>query len=466
MGEKKMPNDGNETFDMEHLLELAKEKKYRLLKEELVELNEVDIASFIEELDSERTVIVFRMLPKALATEVFAELPVDKQSHIINSITDKELSEIVEELYVDDAVDLVEELPATVVRRVLQNTKPETRKLINQFLNYPENTAGSIMTAEYVGLKKTMTVEQCFAYIRHHAVDSETIYTCYVTRGHKLIGMVTVKTLLLCEDDDTLIEDIMQEHVITVNTTDDQEVVAQMFSKYDFLALPVVDTENRLVGIVTFDDAWDVMEDEATEDMEKMAAMLPSEHPYMRSTPVEIWKNRIPWLLLLMISATLTGLVISHFETALGVLPCLTAFIPMLMDTGGNAGSQACVSIIRGISLNEIEFRDLFRVVWKEIRVAVLCGVCLAAACFAKVMLVDHLLMHNESVTTTVALVVCISMALTVFMAKLVGSTLPLLAKKIGFDPAVMASPIITTIVDFLSLLVYFAFATALLRIG
>ena len=278
--------------------------------------------------------------------------------------------------------------------------------------------------------------------------------------------MVTVKTLLLCEDDDTLIEDIMQEHVITVNTTDDQEVVAQMFSKYDFLALPVVDTENRLVGIVTFDDAWDVMEDEATEDMEKMAAMLPSEHPYMRSTPVEIWKNRIPWLLLLMISATLTGLVISHFETALGVLPCLTAFIPMLMDTGGNSGSQACVSIIRGISLNEIEFRDLFRVVWKEIRVAVLCGVCLAAACFAKVMLVDHLLMHNESVTSTVALVVCISMALTVFMAKLVGSTLPLLAKKIGFDPAVMASPIITTIVDFLSLLVYFAFATALLRIG
>ena len=322
------------------------------------------------------------------------------------------------------------------------------------------------MTTEYVSLRPNMTVGEAILRIRRTGIDKETIYTCYVTKGHKLVGLVSVKDLLLCEDDDTLISDIMQENVITVGTMDDQEQVAQMFSKYNFLALPVVDTENRLVGIITFDDAMDVMEDEATEDMEKMAAMLPSEHPYMRSTPLEIWKNRIPWLLLLMISATLTGLVISSFENALGALPCLTAFIPMLMDTGGNSGSQACVTIIRGISLNEIQFRDIFRVIWKEMRVAVLCGICLAIACFGKIMLIDRLLLHNESVTPVVALVVCISLALTVFLAKLVGSTLPLLAKKLGFDPAVMASPIITTIVDFLSLMVYFTFATALLHIG
>ena len=297
-----MPNDGNETFDMEHLLELAKEKKYRLLKEELVELNEVDIASFIEELDSERTVIVFRMLPKALATEVFAELPVDKQSHIINSITDKELSEIVEELYVDDAVDLVEELPATVVRRVLQNTKPETRKLINQFLNYPENTAGSIMTAEYVGLKKTMTVEQCFAYIRHHAVDSETIYTCYVMDEKRMLdGVVTVKDLLL-QPYERLVGDIMDTHVIKAQTTDDQEQVADTMNKYGLLSMPVVDSEDRLVGIITVDDVMEVMEEEATEDFEKMAAMLPSEKPYLKTGVFTLAKNRIPWLLILMLS--------------------------------------------------------------------------------------------------------------------------------------------------------------------
>ena len=311
-----------------------------------------------------------------------------------------------------------------------------------------------------------MTVEEAILRIRRTGIDKETIYTCYVTRGHKLIGLVTVKDLLLCEDDDATIESIMQEHVITVGTLDDKEQVAQMFSKYNFLALPVVDTENRLVGIVTFDDAMDVMEDEATEDMEKMAAMLPSEHPYMRSTPIEIWKNRIPWLLLLMVSATLTGIVITKFENSLAALPCLTAFIPMLMDTGGNSGSQACVSIIRGISLNEIEFRDLGRVVWKEIRVSVLCGVCLAVACFAKIIVIDMLLLKSESVTYLVAFVVCATMAVTVCLAKIVGSTLPLLAKKLGFDPAVMASPIITTIVDFLSLLVYFAFATAMLGIG
>ena len=310
-----------------------------------------------------------------------------------------------------------------------------------------------------------MTVEEAILRIRRTGIDKETIYTCYVTHGRKLIGMVTVKDLLLCSDDEATIESIMQEHVITVGTLDDQEQVAQMFTKYNFLALPVVDTENRLVGIVTFDDAMDVMEDETTEDMEKMAAMLPSEHPYMRSSPFEIWKNRIPWLLLLMVSATLTGLVITSFENALGALPCLTAFIPMLMDTGGNSGSQACVTIIRGISLDEIQFRDIFKVIWKEIRVAVMAGVVLAVACFGKIMLVDHLLLGSESVSWMVALVVSVSLALTVCIAKLVGSTLPLLAKRIGFDPAVMASPIITTIVDFLSLLVYFTFASTILGI-
>lgn len=449
------------------LIAMLEEKKYVTLRDILSTMNPSDVAAVFEDLEEDQIPLMFRLLPKELAAETFVEMEPDAQELLIRGFSDNELKEVVDELYVDDAADLVEEMPANVVRRILQQADPEMRSSINQILRYPDNSAGSIMTTEYVSLRPTMTVGEAILRIRRQGVDKETIYTCYViSKDRKLLGLVTVKDLLLAEDDETKIEDFMLTNLISVTTQTDQEEVAHMFSKYNFLALPVVDGENRMVGIVTFDDAMDVMQDEATEDMEKMAAMLPSEHPYLRSSPFEIWKNRIPWLMLLMISATLTGLVITSFEDALGVLPCLTAFIPMLMDTGGNAGSQACVSIIRGISLNEIEFRDLFRVVWKEIRVAVLCGVCLAAACFAKVMLVDHLLMHNESVTTTVALVVCISMALTVFMAKLVGSTLPLLAKKIGFDPAVMASPIITTIVDFLSLLVYFAFATALLRIG
>lgn len=442
---------------------LLDEKKYHSLRDILSTMNPADIAAIFDDLDQACLPLLFRLLPKELAAETFVEMEPELQELLIRGFSDSELKEVIDELYVDDAVDIVEEMPANVVQRILTQAEPEMRKQINEILRYPENSAGSIMTTEYVSLRPNMTVEEAILRIRRTGIDKETIYTCYVTRGHKLIGLVTVKDLLLCEDDEATIESIMQEHVISVNTLDDQEQVAQMFSKYNFLALPVVDTENRLVGIITFDDAMDVMEDETTEDMEKMAAMLPSEHPYMRSSPFEIWKNRIPWLLLLMVSATLTGLVITKFEDALGVLPCLTAFIPMLMDTGGNAGSQACVSIIRGISLNEIEFGDLFHVVWKEIRVAVLCGVCLAAACFGKIMLVDHLLLQNTSVTTTVALVVCISMAMTVFMAKVVGSVLPLLAKKIGLDPAVMASPLITTIVDFLSLMAYFSVAVALL---
>lgn len=445
------------------LLKLLDEKRYYSLRDLFNTMNPADIATVFEDIDEARLPLLFRLLPKKLAAETFVEMEPELQELLIRGFSDSELKEVIDELYVDDAVDIVEEMPANVVQRILTQAEPEMRKQINEILRYPENSAGSIMTTEYVSLRPNMTVEEAILRIRRTGIDKETIYTCYVTRGHKLIGLVTVKDLLLCEDDEATIESIMQEHVISVNTLDDQEQVAQMFSKYNFLALPVVDTENRLVGIITFDDAMDVMEDETTEDMEKMAAMLPSEHPYMRSSPFEIWKNRIPWLLLLMVSATLTGLVITKFEDALGILPCLTAFIPMLMDTGGNAGSQACVSIIRGISLNEIEFGDLFHVVWKEIRVAVLCGVCLAAACFGKIMLVDHLLLQNTSVTTTVALVVCISMAMTVFMAKVVGSVLPLLAKKIGLDPAVMASPLITTIVDFLSLMAYFSVAVALL---
>ena len=448
------------------LLKLLEEKRYYSLRDLFNTMNPVDIAAVLEEVDEARLPLLFRLLPKELAAETFVEMEPELQELLIRGFSDSELKEVIDELYVDDAVDIVEEMPANVVQRILTQAEPEMRKQINEILRYPEDSAGSIMTTEYVSLRPSMTVEEAILRIRRTGIDKETIYTCYVTRGHKLIGLVTVKELLLCDDDDATIESIMQEHVISVNTLDDQEQVAQMFSKYNFLALPVVDTENRMVGIITFDDAMDVIEDETTEDMEKMAAMLPSEHPYLRSSPFEIWKNRIPWLLLLMISATLTGLVISKFEDALGVLPCLTAFIPMLMDTGGNAGSQASVTIIRGIGLGEVEFRDLFKIIWKEIRVAVLCGICLAIACFAKVMLVDHLLMHNDSVSTTVALVVCLSLALTVFIAKLVGCTLPLVAKKLGFDPAVMASPLITTMVDFLSLLIYFSIAVALLHIS
>ena len=447
------------------LLKLLEEKRYYSLRDLFNTMNPADIAAVFEDVDEARLPLLFRLLPKELAAEAFVEMAPELQELLIRGFSDSELKEVIDELYVDDAVDIVEEMPANVVQRILAQAEPEMRKQINEILRYPENSAGSIMTTEYVSLRPNMTVEEAILRIRRTGIDKETIYTCYVTRGRKLIGLVTVKDLLLCEDDEATIESIMQEHVISVNTLDDQEQVAQMFSKYNFLALPVVDTENRLVGIITFDDAMDVMEDETTEDMEKMAAMLPSEHPYMRSTPIEIWKNRIPWLLLLMVSATLTGLVITRFENALAYLPCLTAFIPMLMDTGGNSGSQACVSIIRGISLNEIQFRDIGRVVWKEIRVSVLCGICLAVACFAKIVLVDMLLLKSESVTYMVAFVVCVTMAVTVCLAKMVGSTLPLLAKKLGFDPAVMASPIITTIVDFLSLLVYFAFATSILPI-
>ena len=390
----------------------------------------------------------------------------DDQELLIQGFSDNELKEVLDELYVDDAADLVEEMPANVVKRILKAADPEMRSSINQILRYPDYSAGSIMTTEYVSLRPNMTVGEAILRIRRQGVDKETIYTCYVlAKDRTLTGLVTVKDLLLAEDDDTPISEIMVTNLISVTTQTDQEEVARMFSKYNFLALPVVDGENRMVGIVTFDDAMDVMEDEATEDMEIMAAMTPSEKSYLKSSPFDLFKHRIPWLMLLMVSATFTGMIITSFEDALSLLPVLTAFIPMLMDTGGNSGSQSSVTVIRALSLDELKFSDLFEVMWKEIRTAVLCGVTLAALCFVKILLIDRLLMGNTSVNLLVNGVVCLTLAVTVVIAKFVGCSLPLLAKKLGFDPAVMASPFITTIVDALSLLVYFLFAKLLLGV-
>ncbi len=444
------------------LLSLLDEKKYTSLRDILTTMNPADIAAIFEDLEQDRLPLLFRLLPKELAAETFVEMDPETQELLIQGFSDNELKEVIDELYVDDAVDLVEEMPANVVKRILRQADPEMRTMINEILRYPEDSAGSIMTTEFVTLRPHMTVEEAIKRIRRTGVDKETINNCYVTEDKTLIGMVSIRTLLLA-DDDEVISDIMESNVITVGTLADKEEVAQMFSKYGFLALPVVDQENRLVGITTVDDAMDVMEEEATEDIEKMAAILPSDKSYMRSSVFSIWRNRIPWLLLLMVSATFTGIIINRFETALAAQVALVGFIPMLMDTAGNSGSQSSVTVIRGISLGEIEFSDLVAVIWKEIRVAVLCGACLAAASFLKVLLIDRLLLGNTDVTVFVALVVCITMAITVMLAKVIGCVLPMVAKKIGFDPAVMASPFITTIVDALSLLVYFQVATLVL---
>ncbi len=453
------------------LRKLLSEKKYATLRDILVTMNPADIAAIFDELEEDRLPLLFRLLPKELAADTFVEMEPDAQELLIRGFSDSELKEVINELFVDDAVDIVEEMPANVVRRILSQADPEMRKSINEILRYPENSAGSIMTTEYVSLRPKMTIEEAITRIRRTGFDKETIYTCYVTKDRTLVGVVTVKDLLLAEDDEATIETIMIPNVISVNTHDDQEEVAQMFSKYNFLALPVVDTEQRLVGIITFDDAMDVMEEEATEDIEKMAAIIPSEKPYMSMTPFEIWKKRIPWLMLLMVSATFTGMIISHFEDKLANLVILTAFIPMLMDTAGNSGSQASVTVIRGLSLNELEFGDIFSIIWKEIRVAVLCGLALAGACFLKIYLIDGLLLKSFTGLPAginmflVIGVICLTLAVTVLFAKIVGCVLPLVAKKLGFDPAVMASPFITTIVDALSLLVYFALASAFLPI-
>ena len=446
------------------LLKMLDEKKYASLRDILITMNPSDVAGLFDGLEEKQIPVMFRLLPKEQAAETFVEMELEAQQLLIQGFSDNELREVLDELYVDDAADLVEEMPANVVRRILTQADPEMRSSINQILRYPENSAGALMTMEYVSLRPDMTVEESILRIRRQGVDKETIYTCYVLSADRTLqGIVTVKDLLLAESDDTEIKEIMTENVISVTTQDDQEEVAKMFSKYNFLALPVVDTEKRMVGIVTFDDAMDVMEEEATEDMEIMAAMTPSEKSYLKSTPFDLYKHRIPWLMLLMVSATFTGMIISSFESALALLPALTAFIPMLMDTGGNCGSQSSVTVIRALSLDELELSDVFTVLWKEVRTAVLCGISLAAVCFLKVLLVDRLLMHNESISLSVDLVICLALGVTVVMAKMVGCTLPLLAKRLGFDPAVMASPFITTIVDALSLLVYFLFAKTIL---
>ena len=448
------------------LLAMLEGKKYATLRDILVTMNPSDVAGLFRGLEEKQIPLLFRLLPKELAAETFVEMEPDDQELLIQGFSDNELKEVLDELYVDDAADLVEEMPANVVKRILKAADPEMRSSINQILRYPEYSAGSIMTTEYVSLRPSMTVGEAILRIRRQGVDKETIYTCYVTaKDRTLTGLVTVKDLLLAEDDDTPISEIMVTNLISVTTQTDQEEVARMFSKYNFLALPVVDGENRMVGIVTFDDAMDVMEDEATEDMEIMAAMTPSEKSYLKSSPFDLFKHRIPWLMLLMVSATFTGMIITSFEDALSLLPVLTAFIPMLMDTGGNSGSQSSVTVIRALSLDELKFSDLFEVMWKEIRTAVLCGVTLAALCFVKILLIDRLLMGNTSVNLLVNGVVCLTLAVTVVIAKFVGCRLPLLAKKLGFDPAVMASPFITTIVDALSLLVYFLFAKLLLDV-
>jgi len=446
------------------LLKMLDEKKYASLRDILVTMNPSDVAGLFDGLEEKQIPVMFRLLPKEQAAETFVEMEPEAQQLLIQGFSDNELREVLDELYVDDAADLVEEMPANVVKRILTQADPEMRSSINQILRYPENSAGALMTMEYVSLRPDMTVEESILRIRRQGVDKETIYTCYVlAKDRTLLGIVTVKDLLLAEGDDTEIQEIMTENVISVTTQDDQEEVAKMFSKYNFLALPVVDTEKRMVGIVTFDDAMDVMEEEATEDMEIMAAMTPSEKSYLKSSPFDLYKHRIPWLMLLMVSATFTGMIISSFESALALLPALTAFIPMLMDTGGNCGSQSSVTVIRALSLDELELSDVFIVLWKEVRTAVLCGVTLAALCFLKVLLIDRLLMGNQSISLGVDLVICLALGVTVVMAKMVGCTLPLLAKRLGFDPAVMASPFITTIVDALSLLVYFLFAKTIL---
>ena len=442
---------------------LLEGRKYASVKDILTTMNPSDIAAIFDDLDEQHLPMLFRLLPKDLAAETFVEMEPDNQELLIQSFSDTELKAVINELYVDDAVDLVEEMPANVVRRILAQAAPSMRRDINQILHYPEDSAGSVMTTEYVWLKADMTVEQAIKHIRTTGVDKETIYTCYVTERRKLVGLCSIKDLLLAKDDNMLVSSIMETNFISVTTHTDQEEVAQMFSKYNLLALPVVDSEGRMVGIITVDDAMDVMQEEVTEDMEIMAGMTPSDKTYLRSTPIDLFIHRIPWLLILMISATFTGLIITGFETALSRLVVLTAFIPMLMDTGGNSGSQSSVTVIRALSLGEVEFEDIGKVLIKELCTAVLCGISLAVVCFGKVMLVDRILLSNPDVTVKVAIVVCATMALTVIVAKSIGCSLPIIAKKLGFDPAVMASPFITTIVDALSLLIYFTITKAVL---
>ena len=440
----------------ELILKLLEEKNYPELKELLVEMNPADISSIFEEIANEKIPLLFRLLPKVLAAETFVEMEADAQELLITGFSDNELKEVLDELYLDDTVDIVEEMPANVVKRILLNSDSDTRKMINEILKYPDDSAGSIMTIEYVSLRPGMTVEEAIKRIRRTGIDKETIYTCYVTDDNRFLqGSVTIKSLLLAEETEE-IADLMDRKCISVHTMEDKEEVANKFNKYDLLAIPVVDDENRLVGIVTFDDAIDVMQDEATEDIKKMAAIIPSDKSYFKTTVFETWKARMPWLLLLMISATFTGMIITSFENALATCTILTAYIPMLMDTGGNSGGQASVTIIRALSLGEVEFRDILKVIWKEFRVSLACGITLTACNFVKLLVFDR-------VEFMIAIVICITLLMTVIIAKVIGCALPILTKKIGFDPAVMDSPFITTMVDAISLLIYFKVASVLI---
>lgn len=449
----------------DELTALLDRRDMKQLKRRMEEMNEFDVAEFLSEIGDNRMPMVFRLLSKETAAEVFANFEAPEQEQIINSITDSELAGIIEELYVDDAVDMMEELPANVVKRIMRTATAETRNLINQYLRYPENSAGSIMTAEFVDLKKYMSVKESFARIRRIGEDKETIYVCFViSADRKLEGIVTVKDLLLA-DDDVIIEDLMDRNVIFASTTDDQESVSEKFSDYDLMAMPVVDKEGRLVGIVTVDDVLDVMEQETTEDFEIMAGILPSDKPYSRTSPVEMWKNRIPWLMFLMLSATFTSMILTHFEDMLAVQAGLVAFIPMLMGTGGNSGAQASTAVIRSLSLGDTEPRDALRVMWKEWRVALLCGLCLSIVNFIKMILLDGMVLHNDCISIPVAATVSLSILFIVMFAKVVGSTLPILAEKLGVDPAVMANPLISTVTDAVSLLIYIFVAKALLHI-
>lgn len=444
--------------NVESLYEAIKNKQYRYLKEELSKENEVDIALFIEKLKPHEAITVFRTLPKGIAAEVFAFFNIEMQQFIVNSITEREISDIIEDLFVDDAVDFLEELPANVVKKILQNVDKDTRTIINQFLQYPENTAGSIMTAEFVDLKKSMTVGDAILRIRRTGIDKETVYTCYITdKERHLEGLVSVKRLLLSDDDET-ISDIMKTNIISVTTTDDREDVAKLFSKYGLISIPVVDHEKRLVGIVTFDDAVEVIEQEATEDFEKMAAMKPSERPYLKSGAFTLAKNRLPWLLILMISAMITGIILQKYEHAFTAIPLLVTFIPMLTDTGGNAGSQSSTLIIRGMALSEINANDFFRVIWKEFRVSIIAGVALSFVNFIR-------LIVTYPGQKMMAFTVSLSLLMTVIIAKTIGGALPMVAKLTKADPAIMAAPLITTIVDTLSLILYFTIAKVLLNI-
>lgn len=438
---------------------LMAQKKYSSARDVLVTMNASDIAAMFDDMDQALLPRLFRLLPKDAAAETFIEMDPDSQELLIHGFSDSELKEVVDELYVDDAVDLVEEMPANVVKRILKQADSETRKMINEILKYPEDSAGSIMTTEFVDLQPTLTAADAIKHIRRTGVDSETINTCYVTdHSRHLIGILSIRTIILAEDDD-VIADIMEENVISVGTQDDQEDVASMFTKYNFTALPVVDAEGRLVGIVTVDDAMEVMEEEATEDIEIMGGVTPIDKPYLKTGVLQFWRARIPWLMLMMISATFTGIILNHFEDALAAVSALTLFIPMLMGTGGNSGSQCSVTVIRALSLGDLEFADIWAVMWKELRTGLMCGVSLAIVSFGKVMLVDHLMLGNDGVTVSVALVVSLTLIIIVVAAKLVGCSLPMLAAKLGLDPAVLASPFISTIVDALALLAYFAVA-------